>query len=165
MRNPIANVVDSEGLREHLARRNARRLVFVDHLLRRRAAERLPSDFAAWNGEPVYAYGFEDLTGAQWALLEALAGRTDVSASLPYEPGRPAFAALRQTAEDLAGLAEGVEELPPNYAAVAPPALVHLERTLFADQPRDAPPLDGVPRPPVEGGERPSVEGGPVGLG
>ena len=42
-------------------------------LLRRRAAERLQSDFAAWNDEPVYAYGFEDLTGAQWALLEALA--------------------------------------------------------------------------------------------
>ena len=115
-------------------------------LLRSHSVERLRTDLDAWHGEPVFAYGFEDLTGAEWSLLEALAARTEVTVSLPYEPGRPAFAALRRTAEDLAGLAEGVEELPPNYAAVAPPALAHLERTLFADQPRDAPPLDGVVR-------------------
>ncbi len=115
-------------------------------LLRSHSVERLRTDLDAWHGEPVFAYGFEDLTGAEWSMLEALAARTEVTVSLPYEPGRPAFAALRRTAEDLAGLAEGVEELPPNYAAVAPPALAHLERTLFADQPRDAPPLDGVVR-------------------
>jgi len=61
-------------------------------LLRRRAAERLQSELDAWGGEPVFAYGFEDLTGAEWALLEALAARTEVSVSLPYEPARPAFA-------------------------------------------------------------------------
>ena len=33
-------------------------------LLRRRAAERLQSDLDAWHGEPVFAYGFEDLTSA-----------------------------------------------------------------------------------------------------
>ncbi len=38
-------------------------------LLRRRAAERLQSDLDAWHGEPVFAYGFEDLTGAEWSLL------------------------------------------------------------------------------------------------
>src|SRR5205085_5209731 len=44
-------------------------------------------------------------------------------------------------------LASGaVEELPARYAAVAPPALAHLERTLFADEPGDPPPLDGVIR-------------------
>ena len=32
------------------------------------------TDLDAWHGEPVFAYGFEDLTGAEWALLEALAG-------------------------------------------------------------------------------------------
>ena len=116
-------------------------------LLRSHAVERLRTDLDAWRGEPVFAYGFEDLTGAEWALLEALAARTEVTVSLPYEPGRPAFAALRRTAEDLAGLAAGaVEELPPNYAAVAPPALAHLERTLFSDDSGDAPPLDGVIR-------------------
>jgi ATP-dependent helicase/DNAse subunit B len=116
-------------------------------LLRTHAVERLRSDLEAWHGEPVFAYGFEDLTGAEWALLEALAARAEVTVSLPYEPGRPAFAALRRTAEDLAGLASGaVEELPPRYAAVAPPALAHLERALFADEPGSAPPLDGVIR-------------------
>ena len=55
----------------------------------------------------MFVYGFEDLTGAQWALLEALAGRCEVLVSLPYEPGRPAFAALERTANDLAALARG----------------------------------------------------------
>ncbi len=115
--------------------------------LRSHAVERLRADLDAWHGEPVFAYGFEDLTGAEWALIEALAARTDVTVSLPYEPGRPAFAALRRTAEDLAGLAaEPVEELPPNYGAIAPPALAHLERVLFSDEPGEAPPLDGVIR-------------------
>src|SRR5207248_2531353 len=59
-------------------------------MLRRRAAERLATDLSAWGGRPVFAYGFEDLTGAEWALLEALAGRADVCVSLPYEPGRVA---------------------------------------------------------------------------
>jgi ATP-dependent helicase/nuclease subunit B len=116
-------------------------------LLRTHAVERLRTDLDAWHGEPVFAYGFEDLTGAEWALLEALAARTEVTVSLPYEPGRPVFAALRRTAEDLARLASGaVEEMPPRYGAVAPPALVHLERSLFADEPGEVPPLDGVIR-------------------
>jgi ATP-dependent helicase/DNAse subunit B len=116
-------------------------------LLRTHAVERLRTDLDAWRGEPVFAYGFEDLTGTEWALLEALAARAEVTVSLPYEPGRPAFAALRRTAEDLAGLASGaVEELPPRYAAVAPPALTHLERALFADEPDAPPALDGVVR-------------------
>ncbi|HVS85945.1 MAG TPA: hypothetical protein VHD91_09965, partial [Gaiellaceae bacterium] len=103
-------------------------------VLRRHAAERLRSDLAAWAGEPVFAYGFEDLTGAEWALLEALAARTEVEVSLPYEPGRPAFASLQRTAEDLSRLAAGaIEELPPRYGEIAHPALAHLERTLFSD--------------------------------
>ena len=44
-------------------------------LLRRHAVERLRADLGAWHGQPVFAYGFEDLTGAEWALLEALAAR------------------------------------------------------------------------------------------
>jgi ATP-dependent helicase/DNAse subunit B len=115
--------------------------------LRRRAVERLRSDLDAWHGEPVFAYGFEDLTGAEWALLEALAARTEVTVSLPYEPGRPVFASLRRTQEDLAALAVGaIEELPPRYGLIAPPALAHLERGLFEDEPGDAPPLDGALR-------------------
>jgi ATP-dependent helicase/nuclease subunit B len=105
-------------------------------LLRRHAAERVARELDAWTGRPVFAYGFEDLTGAEWALLEALAGRAEVTVSLPYEPNRAAFESLRRTSEDLGALAAGrIEELPPRYAEVAPPALAHLERQLFAEEP------------------------------
>ena len=114
-------------------------------LLRRRAAERLETDLDAWHGEPIFAYGFEDLTGAEWALLNALAGRTDVEVSLPYEPGREAFASLSRTAEDLAALASKVEELP-SAPETRPPALAHLERSLFDESAPPAPPLDGAVR-------------------
>jgi ATP-dependent helicase/nuclease subunit B len=117
-------------------------------LLRRAAAERLQRDLDAWHGEPVFAYGFEDLTGAEWALLEALAGRVEVTVSLPYEPGRPVFASLRRTADDLAALASGrIEELPPRFAEVAHPALAHLERGLFSDRAPDrVVPIEGAVR-------------------
>ncbi len=107
-----------------------------------------PSELGAWDGEPVFAYGFEDLTGAEWELLEALAGRAEVTVSLPYEPGRPAFASLARTAEDLPASPAGrVEELPPAYAEIAHPALAHLERALFAEGGTPAPPpLDGAVR-------------------
>ena len=112
---------------------------------RRRAAERLESDLGAWHGEPVFAYGFEDLTGAEWSLLEALSGRAEVHVSLPYEPGREVFASLRRTADDLAGLADGrIEELAPRAHEYAHPALAHLERALFEEVPPAAPALDGA---------------------
>ena len=128
--------------------------------IRRFAAERLASDLGAWDGSPVFAYGFEDLTASQWLLLEALAARTDVVVSLPYEPGRPAFASLEETANDLAGLAVGrIEELPARYGDVAHPALAHLERTLFGDRPNGAPPaLDGAVRWLEGAGSRGTVE-------
>ncbi len=114
---------------------------------RAHAVERLRSDLDAWAGEPVFAYGFESLTAAEWALLEALAGRTEVTVSLPYEPGRPAFAALRPTAEALAALADGrIQELPPAFGDVAHPAIAHVERHLFADEPPPAPPIEGAVR-------------------
>jgi ATP-dependent helicase/DNAse subunit B len=115
-------------------------------LQRRRAAERLLSDLGAWQGQPVFAYGFEDLTAAEWALLDALAGRAEVHVSLPYEPGRTAFASLARTATDLASLADGrIEELPPRSAEYAHPALAHLERSLFEEAPGPAPELgDGI---------------------
>jgi ATP-dependent helicase/nuclease subunit B len=112
--------------------------------LRRRAAERLRSDLGAWGDEPVLAYGFEDLTSAEWALIEALAARTDVTVSIPYEPGRPAFAALERTVADLAGLAAGaIVELPAANAGETPTAFGHLERELFGDSAPAGIPLDG----------------------
>jgi ATP-dependent helicase/DNAse subunit B len=132
------------GYREELGR-----LGVVDReLIRARAARRLATDLDAWHGEPVFAYGFEDLTAAEWELLEALAGRAELTVSLPYEPGRPAFASLRRTVEDLAALATAeIEELGPRHAEVAHPALAHLERTLFDDaHPGEPPELEGAIR-------------------
>ena len=112
--------------------------------MRRRAAERLQRDLGAWHGEPVFAYGFEDLTAAEWALIEALAARTDVTISIPYEPARPAFTALERTVEDLAALARGsIEELPRPTAPQAPAALARIERELFSDAPAPSAMLDG----------------------
>ena len=112
--------------------------------LRRSAAERIQSDLDAWDRTPVFAYGFEDLTAAEWALIEALAARTDVTVSIPYEPGRVAFAALESTVGDLARLAAGaVTELPPMERRPVPIALVHLERGLFGDGPALEQPLEG----------------------
>ena len=129
-------------------------------LERGHAVARMENELDAWDGRPVFAYGFEDLTGAQWALLTALAGRADLHVSLPYEPGRPAFASLARTAEDLGGLAgPEVEELPPAYAEIAHPALAHLERALFSDGPRPAPPpLEGAVRFLEGAGSRASLE-------
>ena len=116
-------------------------------LLRRRAVERLASELEAWDSRPVFAYGFEDLTGAEWGLLEALSGRTEVTVSLPYEPARPAFASLARTAEDLGTLAAGrIEELPARSADYGHAALAHLERHLFADEPPPGPELEGALR-------------------
>jgi hypothetical protein len=128
-------------------------------LLRRSACERLRADFAAWRGEPVFAYGFEDLTAAEWSLLEALAGRADVHVSLPYEPGRSAFASLSRTADDLAALAAGrIEELPPRSAEYTAPALAQLERSLFEDVPPSAEPIGGAVRFLAGAGLRGTVE-------
>jgi ATP-dependent helicase/DNAse subunit B len=129
-------------------------------LERRHAVERAEGELAAWDGRPVLAYGFEDLSGAQWALVQALAGRTEVHVSLPYEPGRPVFASLSRTAADLADLADGrVEELPPAYAEIAHPALAHIERSLFADVPQaEPPPLEGAVRFLEGAGSRGSLE-------
>ncbi len=128
-------------------------------LLRRAAVERLRTDIDAWDGRPVFAYGFEDLTGAEWGLLEALAARAELTVSMPYEPGRPAFASLRRTQEDLAALAGGrIDELPARAAEYGSAALAHLERHLFSDAPPEGPPLDGAVRFLEGAGARGSLE-------
>ena len=91
-------------------------------MVRRRAVERLTTELGSWSGAPVFAYGFEDLTGAEWRLIEALAARGEVHVSLPYEPGRAAFASLSRTADDLAALADGdIVELRAGSEAYLPP--------------------------------------------
>jgi ATP-dependent helicase/DNAse subunit B len=127
--------------------------------IRRLAVERVTSEFEAWGSSPVFAYGFEDLTGAEWELLRALAGRTDVTVSIPYEPGRAAFESLRATVDDLAGLADGcVEQFPPRFHEYAAPALAHLERGLFCDDVTPPPPLEGAVRFLEGAGTRATLE-------
>jgi ATP-dependent helicase/DNAse subunit B len=124
----------------------------------RHAAELVAGDLGAWDGAPVFVYGFEDLSGTQWRLLEALAGRSEVCVSLPYEPARPAFEALEGVANDLAALAGSrVEELQPQgwYEA---PALAHLERVLFDDRELPPAPLEGAVRFLEAAGARASLE-------
>jgi ATP-dependent helicase/DNAse subunit B len=106
--------------------------------VQRAAVERLLSEPESWHDAPVIAYGFEDLTGAQWALLEALAARCDVTVSLPYEPGRRAFDGLARVAGDLAELArDRIDRLEPDGWGQAP-SLAYLERRLFEGP--DSPP-------------------------
>ncbi len=109
--------------------------------MRRRGLERLRSVLEAWDGRPVLAHGFEDLTALQLGLIEALAGRGEVTVTLPYEPGRAAYASLERTASDLARLAggDGIEELPAGAHAHLPPEVAHIERSLFVDVPERAP--------------------------
>ena len=127
--------------------------------MRRDAVERLRGDLSAWNGAPLFAYGFEDLTGAEWALVESLAARTEVTVSIPYEPGRAAFGALAGTVEDLAALAgRSIEELPRTSTSMSPAALVHLEKELFADDLTIGPSLDGSIRFLEGAGTRGTVE-------
>jgi hypothetical protein len=126
--------------------------------LRRRAVERARSDLAAWGDSVVLAYGFEDLTGVEWALVEALSARTEVHASIPYEPGRAAYASLERTVGDLARLARGsIVELEPAAQRHLPAGLAHLERVLFAAAPPRAR-LDGSVRFLEGAGERGTLE-------
>src|SRR5215212_88553 len=134
-----SGLLEPEALEGELGRLFAAYRAELDRLgrwdrdsLRRRAVMRLQSDFDSWHGQPVFAYGFEDLTGAEWELLRALAGRTDVTVSLPYEAGRAAFESLRPTMDDLSALADGrIETVRPRFHGFAAPALAHLERSLF----------------------------------
>ena len=92
-------------------------------------------------------------------LLEALAARTELTVSMPYEPGRPVFSSLRRTQEDLAALAAGrIEEPPRAGRRVRPPALGHLERQPSSDTAPVAPALDGAVRFFEGAGGRGSLE-------
>ena len=160
-----ANLLDPDDLGGDLAalaREYAteldRRRVHDRGMVRRRAVARLTTDFDSWNGAPVFAYGFEDLTGAEWRLIEALAGRGEVHVSLPYEPGRAVFASLKRTSDDLSALAVGeIVEMPAGSRAYLPGGIAHLERHLFEDE-RSSVPLAGSIRFLEGAGRRATLE-------
>ena len=132
--------LDGELARLHAAyRAELDRLRLVDREPRAaRAAERLAADLAAWDGEPVFAYGFEDLTGAEWALLEALAGahRGHRVASVRAGPRRASRRCGARPTTSPASPAGAIEELPPRDDEYAHAGARPLERALFADAPR-----------------------------
>ncbi|MGZ4430458.1 MAG: PD-(D/E)XK nuclease family protein [Gaiellales bacterium] len=110
---------------------------------RGRAAELLDSRLDAWDGAPVLAYGFEDVSGVQLAALRSLAARCQVTVSLPYETGRPAFDAVRPVVDALTAIPHELIELPP-ASHFHSPLLAHLERALFEPgAPQPAPEADG----------------------
>ena len=105
-----------------------------------RALDALRAAPHLWGAEPVFFYGFDDLTPLQRDAVETLARvvGVEVTVSLTYEPGREALVARAETVEELRPLARRVAELPAQYAHYAPGSrapLHHLERSLFAREP------------------------------
>lgn len=91
---------------------------------------------AAWGRQPVFFYGFDDLTRVQLDAVETLARHagTDVLVTLPYEPGRAAFGGRATTVEVLRPMAAEHVHLPErseHYLPASRAALHHLERSLF----------------------------------
>jgi RecB family exonuclease len=76
----------------------------------REAIALLREDPGPWAGRPVFLYGLDDLTPAQFDLVEALALRAEVTVALPFEPGNEALAArgrlLGQLRERLSPVAD-----------------------------------------------------------
>ncbi len=69
----------------------------------------LRADPGPWAGRPVYLYGLDDLTPAQFDLVAALAARTEVTVAVPYERGNEALVARERLLGQLRAL-EPVEE-------------------------------------------------------
>jgi RecB family exonuclease len=53
----------------------------------------LREDPGPWAGRPVFLYGLDDLTPAQFDLVGALTAHTEVTVAVPFEPGNEALAA------------------------------------------------------------------------
>ncbi len=76
----------------------------------REAIGLLRADPGPWAGRPVYLYGLDDLTPAQFDLVAALAAHTDVTVAVPFEDGNEALAARGRLLGQLRAL-EPVEEI------------------------------------------------------
>ncbi len=92
-----------------------------------------PVSSRRWNGSPVFVYGFEDLTGAQWALLEALVGPRRGLRLAPLRARPPGVRGSRADGTRSRGARRpAVDELPAQ-SWYESPTLAHLERVLFED--------------------------------
>ena len=125
------------------------------------ALDALRAGSGAWDGRPVFFYGFDEFTRAQLDAVETLMRVADVCVALPYEPGRAALAGSASTVELLKPLAREhvvLEARSTHYAEPARGALHALERGLFEDfvERRVAP--NGAVRLLEAGGERAEAE-------
>jgi len=110
-----------EGVRQRLGRVDPQHVAAAAIAVLRSAAP-------AWN-RPVFLYGFDDLTGSQLELLEALADAAEVALAVSFEP-RQVFSGRSHLVERLRELA--TEEVATAAAAgnTDNPLLFHLEREL-----------------------------------
>jgi hypothetical protein len=127
------------------------------------ALDELRRNPARWRGTPVLVHGFDDLTELELDAIETLGAVVDapVTVSLPYEPGRAAFAGRAEAFHRLLSLAGDHTELPPRGERCAPAsraALHHLERWLFEQRPPHEP-ADGAGRLGEEGPPRVRADG------
>ncbi len=76
----------------------------------REAIALLRADPGPWAGRPVYLYGLDDLTPAQFDLVSALAAHTEVTVAVPFEDGNEALAARGRLLGQLRAL-EPIEEI------------------------------------------------------
>jgi len=105
----------------------------------REAIALLAADPGPWAGRPVFLYGLDDLTPAQFDLVEALAVHTEVTVAVPFEPDNEALAArgrlLGQLRERLGPVAE-TTEIPADPANTESAQLYALARGFgFPDAP------------------------------
>ncbi|MHB8656650.1 MAG: PD-(D/E)XK nuclease family protein [Solirubrobacteraceae bacterium] len=105
-------------------------------LFSRRALDALRARPHSWGREPVFFYGFDDLTALELDAVETLARivGAEVTVSLTYEPGRAALTARAEVVAELDALAARTVVLPALdhfYAPGSRPALHHVERHLF----------------------------------
>jgi ATP-dependent helicase/DNAse subunit B len=116
----------------------------------------------AWGGTPVFVYGFDDLTPLQRDALDTLARPVgaDVTVSLAYEAGHPAFDSRATNFQEVLALAGehiALDAEAEHYAPASREALHHLERRLFAADAHRVAPGSGIEL--LEGGgERAELE-------
>ena len=114
------------------------------HGLAREAIELLRRDGSFWGGRPVFLYGLDDLTPNQLELVEVLAGLTEVTVALPFEPGNSALAArarlLGELRERIGATEETATEADP--ANTESPFLFHLARAFGSADAEAQPPAD-----------------------
>lgn len=116
------------------------------HGIAREAIALLRRDGSFWGARPVFLYGLDDLTPSQLELVEALAGLTEVTVALPYEPGSAALAARGRLLDELRGRIGAVEETvtEADPANTESPLLFHLARGFGASAVPPAPPGEGL---------------------